>query len=86
MRAGNPHLMSLPPKNKPRKTMTTQKQIRKAFWENHPLHETHARKWGIKTAPHNRHNSETRTAFVDFVDTLARNGEISGELANRATL
>ena len=66
--------------------MTTKKQIRKAFWENHPLHEAHALKWQIKTAPHNRHNSETRTAFVDFVDTLARNGEISEELAQRATL
>ena len=66
--------------------MTTQKQIRKAFWLNHPLHEAHALKWQIKTAPHNRHNPETRTAFVDFVDTLARNGEISEELAQRATL
>jgi len=66
--------------------MTTQKQIRKAFWENHPGHEAYARKWQIKTAPHNRHNSETRTAFVDFVDNLARNGEISEELAQRATL
>lgn len=66
--------------------MTTQKQIRAAFWAAHPEHEAHARKWGIKTAPQNRHNATTRTAFVDFVDYLNRSGEISDELAQRATL
>jgi hypothetical protein len=66
--------------------MTTQKQIRAAFWGAHPEHEAHALKWGIKTAPQNRHNADTRTAFVDFVDALARNGEISETLASRATL
>jgi hypothetical protein len=66
--------------------MTTQKQIRASFWESHPELETHARKWGIKTARQNRHNATTRTAFVDFVDSLARGGEITEELAQRATL
>lgn len=66
--------------------MTTQKQIRKAFWEAHPDHEAHALMWGIKTAPQKRHNITTRTAFVDFVDYLAKAGEISGKLAFRATL
>ena len=66
--------------------MTTQKQIRKAFWHYHPHLETHALMWQIKTAPHNRHNTETRTAFSEFVDTLARSGEITEKLAFRATL
>jgi hypothetical protein len=66
--------------------MTTQKQIRAAFWQAHPTHEAYARKWEIKTAPHNRHNAETRTAFSQFVDTLAKAGEISETLASRATL
>ena len=66
--------------------MTTQKQIRAAFWLCHPSLESHALKWGIKTAPHNRHNAETRTAFADFVDTLHRSGEISEALAFRVTL
>ncbi len=65
---------------------TTQPQIRKAFWEQHPQHEAHARKWGIKTAPQNRHNCDTRQAFCDFIDRLAWNDEISDALANRATL
>lgn len=66
--------------------MTTQKQIRAAFWAAHPDLEAHALKWAIKTAPQNRHNATTRTAFVDFVDYLNRSGEISDALANRATL
>lgn len=66
--------------------MTTQKQIRKAFWQSHPDLETQALMWGIKTAPHNRHNATTRTAFVDFLDSLAKAGEITEKLAFRATL
>ena len=66
--------------------MTTQKQIRAAFWQQHPDLEAHALKWGIKTAPQNRHNATTRTAFVDFVDYLHRSGEISDALAQRVTL
>ena len=63
--------------------MTTQKQIRAAFWAAHPEHEAYALMWGIKTAPQNRHNATTRTAFVD---SLNRSGEISEALSNRATL
>ena len=66
--------------------MTTQKQIRAAFWQSHPEYEAYALKWGIKTAPQNRHNATTRTAFVDFVDCLAKAGEITEKLASRATL
>jgi hypothetical protein len=65
---------------------TTQKQIRRAFWAAHPAHEAHALKWEIKTSPQNRHNAETRAAYVDFIDSLRRNGEITEELAARATL
>jgi|694.fasta_scaffold15164_11 hypothetical protein len=66
--------------------MTTQKAIRAQFWASHPALENHARKWGIKTAPQNRHNTDTRTAFSDFVDYLAKSGMISEKLASRATL
>jgi len=66
--------------------MTTQKQIRASFWQSHPHLESHALKWGIKTAPYNRHNDETRMAFVHYLDHLEKSGEITGELAFRATL
>lgn len=67
-------------------TYTTQRQIRKAFWEQHPEHEAYALKWQIKTMPQNRHNADTRQAFCDFIDRLAWNDDISDALANRATL
>ena len=66
--------------------MTTQKQIRAAFWAAFPELEAHALKWQIKTAPQNRHNAETRQAFVEFVDSLQKGGEISVALAQRVTL
>jgi len=66
--------------------MTTQKQIRAAFWSCHPQDEAHARKWRIKTAPHNRHNAGTREAYCQYVDHLCRAGIISAALADRATL
>lgn len=66
--------------------MTTQKQIRASFWQSHPHLEAYALMWGIKTAPHNRHNATTRTAFVDYVDLLAKAGEITEKLAFRSTL
>jgi hypothetical protein len=66
--------------------MTNQKQVRASFWQSFPSLELHALKWGIKTSPQNRHNAETRTAFVDFVDSLQRSGDISEKLANRVTL
>jgi hypothetical protein len=66
--------------------MTTQKQIRASFWQAHPHLETFALMWGIKTAPYNRHNDETRMAFIHYLDHLEKSGEITDELAFRATL
>lgn len=66
--------------------MTNQKQIRAAFWDAHYILAERAREAGILTAPQNRHNAQTRAAFVDFVDALARLGTISEALAFRATL
>ena len=66
--------------------MTNQKQIRAAFWEAHPDFEFQAREAGIFSKPQNYHCATVRCAFVEFVDSLARNGEISEKLAFRSTL
>lgn len=68
-----------------RYTYTTQKEVRAAFWEAHPTaskeripsFEGH----GVRC-----YVCDTRCAFVDFVDSLARNGNISESLADRVTL
>ena len=70
--------------------MTTQKQIRAAFWAANP---TANRKrypvitdWNRPHATDRDYSTDTRCAFVDFVDSLHRDGQISESLANRATL
>ena len=60
--------------------ITTQKALRASFWANH----THLQRVPGRTQ--NGYPVDTRTAFCDYVDNLARNGEISETLAQRATL
>jgi hypothetical protein len=66
--------------------LTNQKQIRKSFWAAYPELEETARKRGTLSKGQNSQNCDTRCAFVDFVDSLAKSGEISWKLANRASL
>jgi len=65
-------------------TYTNQKQIRAAFWEQHP--EADRRKITDHAGTGKMHTTDTRCAFVDFLDSLHRAGQISDALANRATL
>jgi hypothetical protein len=69
--------------------MTNQKQIRAAFWDAFP--DLPRRRY--RYSPNRSDKTaelvfpiDTRCAFVDFVDNLQRNGDISESLANRATL
>lgn len=64
--------------------ITNQKQIRREFWELHP--ELPRRRIRDYTGKNLMHRADTRCAFVDFVDYLERDGQISADLANRATL
>ena len=66
-------------------TYTTQKQIRAAFWEAHPHLPRRRTRYGWKTAPL-VYPTDTRCAFVDFVDHLEKSGQIAPDLADRATL
>jgi hypothetical protein len=66
--------------------MTNQNQIRAAFWESHPECEIKARQNGTLTKGQNAQVCDTRCAFVDYVDSLSRDGVISEKLANRVTL
>jgi len=69
--------------------MTNQAQIRAAFWEAFP--ELPRRRY--RYSPNRSDKTaelvypiDTRCAFVDFLDSLHRNGQISETLADRATL
>ena len=62
--------------------MKTITAIRRQFWADHPQFKDAYR----KTYRQNRYNATIRSYFVEYVDCLERNGEISESLANRATL
>jgi len=59
---------------------TTQAEVRRAFWQDHPQYQRRGAK------KQNDYCADIRQLFVEYVDTLARNGTISEKLAARATL
>lgn len=63
---------------------TTQAQVRKAFREQHP--HLNFRKITHYSGNGKMFVTDTRCAFVDWIDFLSRNGQISQELAQRVTL
>lgn len=60
-------------------TITTQRELRRAFWADHP---------NVKRKPgdQNKQVADTRMAWCDYVEAMRANGQISEALANRATL
>jgi hypothetical protein len=67
--------------------MTTQAQIRAAFWRDHKgLAGITRRKITDYSGNGKMHNTDTRCAFVDYVDQLSKSGAISADLADRVTL
>lgn len=69
--------------------MTNQKQIRAAFWEAHPTANRKkypARDWTREDKSNRDYCTDTRCAFVDYLDYLSRSGQITEALASRATL
>lgn len=66
-------------------TMTTQKQVREAFWQGWTPELRRA--VGMRHRKRqNDYPADVRQEWVEFVDMLARDGHISEELASRVTL
>ena len=59
--------------------LTSQRKIRQTFWRDCP----DVARGKLKNGDY---SVDTRMAFVDYVDYLAREGKISPRLAERATL
>ena len=59
------------------RAMTTQVQIRQSFWEAHPQFKDDYRV---------TYRTDIRCSFVDYVDHLMKNGDISENLAGKVTL
>lgn len=63
--------------------LTTQKEVRAEFWKTFDGSRNKVKNYESNGK---MYTTNTSCAFVDFVDSLARNGEISEALANRVTL
>jgi hypothetical protein len=57
-------------------------EIRKSFWASFPQFQQFYR----KTWKQNQYCTDIRCSFVDYVDQLRKDNQISEKLANRATL
>jgi len=67
----------------------TFKQIRALFWETHPDLPRRRHRYGWSPSDKTAelvHHTDTRCAFVDFVDALHRASKITDSTANRITL
>jgi hypothetical protein len=64
--------------------ITNQRDLRRSFWEAHP--GLSRRKITNYAGTGKMHVTDTRVAFVDYVDYLSKDNMISEELADRATL
>ena len=62
--------------------MTTQREVRKAFWDTFNKRPASYRPGRTQ----NQYSADIRVAFVDYVDNLARSGQITEALAQRITL
>jgi hypothetical protein len=66
--------------------ITNQRALRRAFWAAHPHFAEQAREAGILSKRQNHHCATVRCTFVDWIDWLQREGVVSSDLADRATL
>lgn len=64
--------------------ITNQRQLRREFWETFP--KLNRRKITDYSGKGKMYPTDIRCAFVDWVDSLSKNGDISPELADRVTL
>ena len=69
--------------NETRYRYTTQRELRRAFWQAHPRLSRRR----IRSGNGTMHVTDTRCAWCDWLDWLSKDsGGISQELAQRATL
>jgi len=64
--------------------ITSQKQLRAAFWAAHPAADR--KRITDYEGTGKMYRTDTRTAWVEYVDAMSRDNQISQALASRATL
>jgi hypothetical protein len=66
--------------------ITTTAALRALFWAEHPEMDAEARKRKTRSKDQNHQVTDTRCAWVDWIDAMHRSGRISDRLADNATL
>ena len=70
--------------------ITNQRDLRSAFWQAHLPSPAGLNITPIRIPNYSgngkMHNTDTRVAWCDWIDSLSKDGTISQELAQRATL
>jgi hypothetical protein len=64
--------------------ITTQRELRRAFWADHPTLQR--KKIPNYSGNGTMHVTDTRCAWCDWLDYMSRSGQITQALAERATL
>lgn len=64
--------------------ITNQRDLRREFWQTFP--NLPKRRITNYAGNGKMWHTDTRCAFVDWLDMLSKNGDVSQELAERATL
>ena len=67
-----------------KRTYTTQRQLRTAFWQTFP--DLPRRRITNYAGNGTMYPTDTRCTWCDWLDSLSKDGAISPELADRATL
>ena len=62
----------------------TSREVRCAFWRDHP--HLSRKKITDYSGTGKMYTTDTRCAFVDYVDALSKSGLVSEAVANRVTL
>ena len=62
----------------------TSREVRRAFWRDHPY--LSRKKITDYSGTGKMYTTDTRCAFVDYVDALSKSGLVSEAVANRVTL
>jgi|688.fasta_scaffold309549_4 hypothetical protein len=65
---------------------TNQKQIRQAFWQYLKLINPELYKQGKRSKRQNEQKTDVRLTFIDFVDHLYNDGDISEAMRKKVTL
>lgn len=64
--------------------ITTQRELRRLFWREHP--QLQRKRVTNYSGNGTMYVTDTRVTWCDWIDALSKCGEISQELAQRATL